>query len=190
MKGIFAGWVLAGLVCVPSVANAAPLTIDVSGIDSWNEQDHPENVVLDVMLAPFARVDGIGWDVTLQTFGESFLSDFFVEFGSTDQYFVKVQPAAGDPWNSPGRESFSSHGIVDLNTLPEGGPFQVGANGILRLQFWEVFDDVTAGSDGRWASGTITIRDDRPVDVPEPGTLGLLGAGLLGFAWRSRRRLT
>jgi hypothetical protein len=55
----------------------------------------------------------------------------------------------------------------------------VGSGSILAPSFWSL---------GEWPVWTNTDADFFPVvQVPEPGTLGLIGFGLLGFGWLRRR---
>ena len=78
-------------------------------------------------------------------------------------------------------------GSIDL--APQHLDFRVGADGFLRLEFFEDWDDI-AGVDGAWDFGTITFNAEQaPTAVPEPATSLLFGAGLAlpGYAGRRRR---
>jgi hypothetical protein len=64
----------------------------------------------------------------------------------------------------------SAHALFDLNADGLLGVTVAATNG----DFW-------------WKQSLLTV-DARPVSVPEPGTLLLLGSGLLAIGFRSRRR--
>jgi hypothetical protein len=89
-----------------------------------------------------------------------------------------------------GTASYGSGGIIDLIGL--GLDFYVRGDGILRLEFSESFNDLSSGADGRWDRGTLSIRyagaDSEVREVPEPGTLMLLGLGLSGLGLGLGRR--
>ncbi len=162
--------------------------LDVSGIESFDVLGAPGNAVIEFDLiaalgaAPGAVFDmtSIGWDVTITTFGNSVLSDASIYFDDNvapDLAGLFLRPGIGV--NTPGSQSFSSAGLIDLSDnnianilLP---------NGVLRLEFFEQFTDVAGGADAVW-SGTITIGTNYP---PAPGTAALL---LLAGAAGARRR--
>jgi len=59
------------------------------------------------------------------------------------------------------------------------------ATGSISASFLTAGFDATTGGTGTWASGDLVLTPT----VPEPATLGLLGAGLIGLAFILRRRL-
>ena len=78
------------------------------------------------------------------------------------------------------------------NLADYGLTFQVGADGLLRLEFFDDFDDASVSPDGIWNFGTITFTTDvvdvPPAGVPEPASILLVGAGLAMVGYRGRRR--
>ncbi len=81
----------------------------------------------------------------------------------------------------------SSGGLVDLTTIPATAPgdfldFNVGADGVLLVEFFESFDD-GAGEDALFTGGIITVE----FVVPEPTSIGLAGIAGLGMLRRRRR---
>jgi len=168
-------------------AGATPLffsVLNVGGINSFEEVGSLANTVVTLQFAPNAEIIGIGWDVILSAFNPSWLSEMAVAFERSDQtdgVFLTV--ASGDDFaglNAP----YSSGGVVNLVGL--GLNFNVGADGILRIEFFEDFDDDTVNPDGRWVSGNLTIEVAGV--IPEPSTYGLMALGLLGVAGAVRRR--
>jgi hypothetical protein len=145
------------------------------------------NEVFFVPLAPGATLTGIGWDVELFADSPSWLSEMVVTFGTTSTpWIVDLTPGLGD--NFPGVGNYSSGGVVDLVGL--GLSFDVDADGLLRLEFWESFIDFPNDWDGIWVSGGLTLQYSVPGGaIPEPGTWAMLiaGFGLVGFAARRRR---
>lgn len=152
------------------------LVVDVTGIESWDGFGDPDNTVLNFNLAPNAHVIGVSWDVEIEAFSPSWLSEMRVDFTDSG-VSTGVSFAAGAGDNFPGVGNYAgSANLVDL-----GLDFNVGADGVLRFEFWESFNDFDNAVDGVWNSGNITVEW-----VPAPGSLALLGLG--GLAAIRRRR--
>ncbi|KAA0216703.1 MAG: hypothetical protein DYG94_12950 [Leptolyngbya sp. PLA3] len=159
----------------------ATVTIEFTGdVESWDFELDSSNVVAVFDMGGPATIHGIGWDVTLSTVGASWLTEAYVNFGELGGTpGLYLHPGAGT--NSPGTASYSSGGIIDLTD--NGIPDVVMASGMLRLEFFESFDDVADAVDAYWRAGS-TITLDMTL-VPAPGALALLGLG--GLAIRRRR---
>lgn len=155
------------------------LSVDVTGTPSMDGYGSALNTVMSANLGANSHVIGIGWDVNLTALGASWLSELTVSFeDSSATTGVYLRPGAGNDF--PGTASFSSGGVVDLIGL--GLDFNVGADGVLRMEFFEGYNDYVAAVDGWWNSGTLTVQYDT---IPAPGAMALAaGAGLLA----SRRR--
>jgi hypothetical protein len=95
--------------------------------------------------------------------------------------------------------NITAHAVEPVGSFPSGSPwtspqFAVSTSSPIQYVFYQVVASqadqyghtIAGGYDDAYAS---TIFVDDPL-VPEPGTFGLLGAGLLalGFTWRSRRK--
>lgn len=169
---------------VCTALSAAPLTIDVAGIQSVGQFGDANNTVQLYQVGANARITSLSFTGGLTAFRPSWLSEIYLSF--TDQALTRgvfFQPGLGDDVAGSGVYSSSA----DLVAL--GLDFTVGADGILRLEFFEDYDDFS-GVDGRWDFGTITFGIDTvDGEVPEPASGLLLGAGLamLGLAQRRRR---
>lgn len=176
------------LTLLSSHALAGGIDIDVGGVGSWGEIGDSGNVVLSVDLnaalgaSGVVIVDGIGWLVDIDTVGDSWLSEAHVSLGdSAGVAFVDLVPGPTD--FMPGSMTYDSGGVMDLVGLDLA--FEL-ADGILRLEFYETFDDDSADFDALWG-GVITVSASG-TPIPAPAALWLLGSGVFWlFAFAARR---
>jgi len=154
------------------------VVVDISGLNSWDLAGAIDNEFLAIGLALGAEVTGLGWDVTLTTFGGSWASEAQIDFEG--QVFLNV--GAGDDFSVSGA-AYSSGGILDLSDLGIAN-ITLGGDGVLDAQAQETFDDVGGAIDATYGSGsTLTLA---VVGIPAPGSLAVLGLGGL-VAGRRRR---
>lgn len=132
------------------------LTFDVSGIESIAEAGNPLNEVFILDLAPGAVLTGVGWDVTIEALGTSWLSEMVFQFTDNDPITDGVAITVGVGDDGPGVESYSSDGI--LNLADADLAFALSSNGEMRLEFFESFVDFPTDPDGIWLSGELTFE--------------------------------
>lgn len=165
---------------------ATPLTVDVTGIQSNGAFGDTANVVFEFNIGAFATITSVSYDVSLTAFTPSYLSELSLAFTDTDILNgVALRPGFEHP--NPGTGVFAD--VVDL--VANGLSFSVGADGVLRLEFYEGYDDFD-GVDGVWNFGTVTFNVEGGTvapggDVPEPPVDWLMGAGLALAAYCGRR---
>ena len=173
-------------IALPSAASAATLVVDVSGSESYFNFGTAGNDVDSYFIGANSHVTGVAYAVNITAFPASWLSEAGVAF--TDSAItagVNLRPGTGV--NSPGTQSFA--GAADLVDL--GLDFSVGTDGLLRLEYFESFDDGNVSPDAVWNSGTLTFTYDAVAGaIPEPASWALLilGFGAIGGAMRSPRR--
>ncbi|MEM9372639.1 MAG: PEP-CTERM sorting domain-containing protein [Planctomycetota bacterium] len=155
------------------------VTVDISGVNSWDFQGASVNEIISVNIGGDFLVTGIGWDVNLSTIGASWLSETTLGFLDSG-IGLQVTPGIGDDFT--GSASYSSGGILDLAAADPTFPFSAGADGIVQIEVFESFDDVSGAIDNVFGAGsTLQIQF-----VPAPGALAMLGLGGL-VAGRRRR---
>lgn len=158
------------------------LSVDVSGIRSWDDWFFPHNEELFPQIDPNAHIIGIGWDVTITTKPWALLTDVRVLFiGVETANLFSLAPGMDDDFG--GKASYSSRGIVDLR--PAHFDFHADSLGLFRMHFYQRGDrgDHVGEVDATWNRGTITIKYET---VPTPSPVAPLAlAGLM--AVRRRR---
>ena len=101
-------------------------------------------------------VIGAGWEVNIETFGGSWLSEASVAIVSEegDQNGLFVSPGA--EIGAPGNQSFSSDGLL-LFADSQIPPIAADANGDIYIEFYETFDDDffgPLGVDAAWSDSS------------------------------------
>ncbi|MCA9276765.1 MAG: hypothetical protein KDA29_12115 [Phycisphaerales bacterium] len=149
-------------------SSRALLTIDISGMASWDFQGDPDNEIAELFIG-FAIPIGIEWDVYITTVGTSWAEE--VTFGIADESLL-ISPAAGDAFTV---SNMNYQGAIF-------GGFVGSFDGVMEIEFFETnFDDNIDQIDAYFEAGsTITII------YPAPGPLAVFGFGGL-FAVRRRR---
>lgn len=170
-------------------AQAATLTLDLADVASFGTFGDPRNIVWSFDLGAGAHITGLSYDLTLTAYGPSWLTELALALSdSALENGFTLTPGLADSLS--GTTSYAD----SLDLVEFGRDFALGTDGLLRLEFWDLYDD-GVNPDGRW-SGALAI-DYTPglIDpgsgpaVPEPASWALMvaGFGLIGAATRRRR---
>jgi PEP-CTERM motif len=157
-------------------AQAAVVTLDVSGINSNGVLGDATNVKKFFDLGSSTRIIGLAWDVSLRADSPSWLSEISVDLNDGAAAGLSLSPGFGS--DAPGSGNYA--GTADLIAM--GVDFALGASGQLTMEFFDMFDDLNA-ADGAWQQGSLTLTY-----IPEPASFGLAALALLGLAVTSRRK--
>ena len=197
LLAVFAAVLLPSAVMAADTApTAITASYDLPEVPSWNAVGSAANVVLAYDIGAGSTVSSVGWNVTIEAFAPSWRQDIGLQLSDSAVNFNAVWLNPGAGVSSAGTGTYAS-APVDLGAA--GLAFPVLANGILRLEFFESFDDGVALQDGIWHSGSVTIGYTTTAGaagsltlnigaVPEPGTYGLMALGIFGVLLAARRR--
>jgi PEP-CTERM motif len=166
----------------PALAQSmmADLVINAAGVASFDGPGAAGNTILTFNVTPGALVDGIAYNLSLATIGESWQSEATISFLNSNGDGVVL--SAGFGLDEPGSGTYSDSVLLS----DFGLSFNVGADGLLIVEFYESFDDVTGAADANWTAGGVTLANIGL--VPEPGTYGLMALGMLAVVGAARRR--
>ncbi|NOX60002.1 MAG: PEP-CTERM sorting domain-containing protein [Planctomycetes bacterium] len=154
--------------------------IDISGLESFDLQGAGSNVViLFDTLSPGESLNGVGWDLELNGIGPSWLSEMNVGWTDSASNPGVITGAMTATQTGP-PELVSSGGVLKFSDLAIADiPL---ADGIIRIELFESYDDVALAADGFYgANSIVTVQI-----TPEPASLALLAIG--GFVIIRRRR--
>ena len=161
-------------------ANPLSLEVNVAGVLDNDERGAASNIVRDFYVGTRASITSFKWDINLTSFAGSYLSEMQVTFSDSLGNGVTFTPGGGDDFDG----TMDYAGFQDLGDL--GLIFQVGIDGILRLEFHDGFKDLGFDEpEGIWNFGTLTFG---VAAVPEPPTSALILGGLLLLAIAATRR--
>ena len=129
-----------------ATAQAQEVTIDLTGIGSWDALGAPDNIVLTESLPAGSIVNGVTWtDVTGSGLGgPSWGNEMRMDING-GEVSVQFFPAEGS--NSPGGEWGPASGSAAANFAADE----------IVIEFWESYDDAAATVDAEYTGGTITI---------------------------------
>lgn len=156
---------------------------NVAGIPSVDNKGSPNNVVMFFNVGAGGSFAGFGYDVTIQTVApESWYSEIAVAITNTVNINsgLFIRPGYPNDYGG-GPRHFSSIGIVSVQGIGLS-PVVAGADGRIRLEFFELYDDVPNSADGLWIDGTISFY--RFVPAPQTVTFLGLGGGMLSVRRR------
>lgn len=184
-----------------SAANAGLITRTVNLADVASRGTGADGIetIIQESFGSSVQIVGIGWDVSIGTFGPSFLQEAVAGFSNSSGAFQVLLAPGANTTDESGTKSFSSGGILDLTNVGGNDISFLLGDGILKIVFFESFYDniftapVTASANGDpptvdalW-NGMLTITG-LTIETPAPGSLALLSLGLGGVLLRRRRR--
>lgn len=166
------------------------VTLDIGGANSWDPIFDPSNDVFAIDLAAAiglpsgspVTMTAVGWNTFLTTVGESWGREarfYFDDNIAPDGTGLVLRPNASAAPVTGANDT--SGGLLDLTSAAI--PNIALPNGVLRLEFFESFDDVADAIDANWLAGSQLFIG--VAEIPAPGAVALAGiAGLVGLRRR------
>ena len=183
-----------GFALVSSFASATTLVHTYTfgaNTDSFDDYGAPGNVVINLNLGAIFpgysnfSMSGVGWNVTITAEGASWLSEATVEFNNSTADSLDAVGLAPSGTNTPGTATYSNP-IVAFSSVPLNN-IALNNDNILRMEFFEQFDDVPGVRDGFWHQGSRLDIQVEATAVPEPATMAVLGLGAAALLRRRRK---
>lgn len=131
---------------------AGPICVDVTGSVGNGASGNASNTVILLNIGVGNEVTGVAADITVEAFSPSWLSEAQVTYGSTSATQIQLTPAGGTtPIDNPGVHDYTTGGVISLAAIPLPN-ITVDADGILKLEFRETFDDTSINPDSEWSN--------------------------------------
>jgi hypothetical protein len=156
----------------------AGTTIDISGLSAYDGLGQSVNQVLNAMAFPNSDIHGIGWNLQVETIGDSWLSDLRMQFRSSNGESYDTALFGND---GPGQGQSYVPLVEFWGDL--GFHFLQGQDGVFEVELYDTFVDNPGGAEATLMDGSVLYIQ---YWVPSPGTLALFGAGGLMAARRRR----
>ncbi len=167
---LFALFITSGMLIHAQSSLTTTKVMDISGVESWDSQGSPNNVILTILLDDFAsRTDcedpvleltGIGWSTSQTTVGGSWLSEMAIGTDANQDGVNEIFLRPGIADTNSGSGTYASDGV--LSFAGAGLPDSLIANtvtGSMNLEFYETYNDFTDAVDGMYNAGsTITLQ--------------------------------
>ncbi|QDV27331.1 hypothetical protein Q31a_57190 [Aureliella helgolandensis] len=169
-----------------SVAHADVINVDVSGWQAVGGYTAPGNSFQTFDLGPSGVLSDVSWtDLDYDAPAPSNLSELVFNFTNSDRSQSWQFTVSGT--TSPG--NYFGSGNVFTDKVAGGvGPVTTLADGILRFEVYDSFNDRSIPVDQIINSGTFNLTVSDVPSVPEPSSAGLAGLVLLASMWRRSRQ--
>jgi len=180
---VYAGQTVACDVCFDAVGYGdhwlASTTIDISGLNAYDGLGQSVDQVLDAVGFANSDIHGIGWNLQVETIGDSWLSDLRMQFRSSNGESYDTTLFGSN--DGPGQGQ-SYVPMVDFwGGL--GFHFLQEQDGVFEVELYDTFIDNPGGAEATLLDGSVLYIQ---YWIPTPGTLALFGAGGLLTARRRR----
>lgn len=204
----------------PRPAGTLPVCLSVAGLTGngdWGSGD-PNNSIVEINIGAGNEMTGAAADASITAFSPSWLSEAVVTFSSTTVADPNAINLTMSDTDASGTEETTTGGVLLFAdyALPN---IPVNADGILRLEFNEGFDDSSVNPDSQWndaaapttcqgiyltctnqvacdaavaaigGGGGTPLGETQELPSLSQWAMGLLALGLGMLAFRSRKRL-
>lgn len=155
------------------------ILFDVTGIESRDGRGAPINEVRHMNIGSGNSILGYGWAVEMTAFSPSWRSEMRIRI-SDSTAIGGLDLVVGSEGSGPSIEAslnyikFANYNLPNITAL---------ADGLIRLEFFESYDDHPAAPDGVWNSGHLQLL----ATIPAPASAGLLGLVGMNRLTRPRR---
>ena len=167
-----------GLIWQGGLQYELPLVID--NVLNMDERGAADNFVWSIYLGAGASITSLRWDVNVTSYEGSYLSEMQMTFSDSLGNGITFTPGDGD--DTDGTMDYA--GFQDFADL--GNLFNLGSDGILRLEFHDGFKDLGFDEpEGVWNYGTLNFG---VTAVPEPPTTAIMLGALLLLSGVMRQR--